>query len=35
MLCYVTTGMRQEGQLLCKAQANELPDSIDTGEPVN
>jgi len=28
-------GIRQEGQLLCVAQANELPDSMDAGEPIN
>ena len=25
---------RQEGQLLRRAQANELPDSMDAGEPI-
>jgi len=24
----------QEGQLLCRAQANKLPDLVDAGEPV-
>jgi len=26
--------IRLEGQLLCRAQANKLPDSVDAGEPV-
>ena len=30
-----TVGIWQEGQLLRKAQANELPDSMDTGKPIN
>jgi len=27
-------GIRQEEQLLCRAQANKLPDSMDAGEPI-
>jgi len=27
-------GMRQEGQLLCWAQAIKLPDSMDAGESI-
>jgi len=30
-----TAGIRLEGQLLCRAQANKLPDSMDAGEPIN
>ena len=28
-------GIRQERQLLCRAQANILPDSMNAGEPIN
>ena len=30
-----TAGIRREGQLLYRAQADKLPDSTDAGEPVN
>ena len=28
-------GIRQVGQLLCRAQVKKLPDSMDAGEPNN